>query len=159
MAIAALRCGADPQKPQPPRTPVPIIAQPPRVMLPCTVIRVHDADSFVATITFPFVDGLQLDCRMVRLQGADAWEVDQSRAGTVGKISDAEIRKGLIARDAVIELLKSTAAVYLEPRRKGDIDEPHGRVSAHVWLWFKDGRLLELADWIKANGHERKEPQ
>ena len=131
-------------------------ADPPRVLLPCTILRIHDGDSYYVDLPLPFVDGLKLDNREVRLQGADTWEVDQARSGTIGRISAEEIRKGILARDAVAALFKSADRVYLEPRRKGDIAEPHGRISAHVWLWYRqDGKLLEVADWLRANGHTR----
>lgn len=128
---------------------------PPRTLVPCTVVRVHDGDSFIATVPFLFADGVSRT-DMVRVQGADAWEVDQSRAGTVGKISDEEIAKGKVARDAVIVLFGNADAIYLEPRRKGDIAEPHGRISAHVWVWNKQtGTLTELAPWLIEHGHVR----
>lgn len=127
----------------------------PRVMLPCTIQRVHDADSFYVRVEIPFTNHLVIDGGEVRLQGADAWEVDQSRAGTVGKISVEEIAKGVAARDAVTALFKGADAILMEPRRKGDIAEPHGRISAHVWLWYKDKPMLELSEWLKANGHVR----
>lgn len=133
-------------------------ADPPKVLLPCQINRVHDADSFYVRVALPFTNHVVIDDGEVRLQGADAWEVDQSRAGTVGKISAEEIAKGVAARDAVVALFKAADVVLLEPRRKGDVAEPHGRISAHVWLWHKDGTMLELSEWLKANGHVRPMP-
>lgn len=132
-----------------------LAADQPRTLIPCKVLSVHDGDSFHVSFDVPFIDGLQVVDRMVRLQGADAWEVKGGRPGV--DVSDAEKAKGIVARNAVEELFKSADCIYLEPRRATDkIDEPHGRLSARVWVWRKDGTLLELSPWLVKNGHVRK---
>lgn len=126
-------------------------ADPPRTLVPCKVTEIHDADTFWCDALLPW--DITIRHQSVRVQGADAWEITRARRTVT--ITDAELKKGRIAKDAVTALFGSAKAIYLEPPRAGDVPDPHSRMSAWVWVW--DGeKLIDFAQWLKDNGHTRK---
>ena len=107
----------------------------------------HDGDTLIITIHLPF--SIDLPSRSVRAWGYDAWEVSRVRRTVI--ISDEEIEKGLIARDALSKLL-GTFGLWVE---ETDLRDPYGRTSCRLWSKFDDGEWLDVASWMKANGHTR----
>lgn len=135
---------------------IPTITQavdPPRTLVRCKVTEVHDADTFWCDVLLPW--DVAILHQKIRVQGADAWEIDRSRK-TV-KITTEELAKGKVAKAAVVELFSKADGVYLEPPRKGDIIDPHSRMSAYVWVFYKDKGLIALDQWLKDNGYVRVE--
>lgn len=113
------------------------------------VDSVHDGDTIHGTIE------LWSDLKMIPKGGIraalyDCWEIQRQREQVVGKISDAEIEKGIKARDDLIELLKH-GQMYAED--SGQVD-PHGRGSAVLWV-LSDGKWIWLAGWMRDRGHLR----
>lgn len=124
-------------------------ADEPRMLVPLDVIAVHDGDTLYADIRMPFGD-IVLRNQSIRMQGVDCWEVSKRR--TTVQVTDAEIRKGLKARDAVRRIVARADSVWVEPTSARD---PYGRVAGRVHVYF-DGKLIDLAGWLKENGHDRR---
>ena len=123
-------------------------ADPPRVLVPCHVLSVHDGDTITVDVVYPW--SVKMTGQSVRMQGYDAWEVTRTRR-TVN-VSDAELERGKAARDALAKLLKDADGVYLSP---ADQRDPYGRLPAFVVVW-DEGKLIEVADWMAKRGHTRK---
>lgn len=121
--------------------------EPPRTLIPCAVKSVHDGDTATVDVLFPW--GVSLVDQSVRMQGFDAWEVTRTRQ-TV-RVTEAEIAKGKVARDALKRLLDVADVVYLSPADKRD---PYGRLPAYVSVWY-DGKLIEVAEFMAEHGHTR----
>lgn len=122
----------------------------PRVLVPCAVKEVHDGDTIIVDVEFPW--GVSLRDQTVRFQEFDAWEVTKTRQ-TV-KVTDAEIAKGVVARNDLQMLLQRADVVYLSPgdtKRK----DPYGRLPAYPFVWYGE-KLIDVGDWMRQRGHERK---
>lgn len=113
--------------------------------------QVHDADTLTdGVIRLPF--SAAIAGRSIRAD-YDAWEITKGRQ-TV-KVSDEEIVKGKAARDALVELLK-TSTLYISELPKGADVDPYDRVDAVWWVRSADGRVSRVGDWARAGGHLRK---
>jgi hypothetical protein len=131
---------------QQPRAPDPIAPTSARRVL---IERVHDADTVFGAIDLGY--GLSLNVHGgIRAADFDAWEVGRQREQVVGPISDEELRKGRIARDALINLLVGN---QLWAEDSGDTD-PHGRNSSILWIKQGD-KWIYLAGWMDQQGHLR----
>jgi endonuclease YncB( thermonuclease family) len=111
---------------------------------PVTVLAVHDGDTITARIGMPFGLSVEGPCRLV---GFDAWEITRNRR-TVGVITDDELAKGKLARDALALLLQS-GAPYCTTDGKRD---PYGRML--ITLYVGPTRI-DVAKYMKTNGHVR----
>lgn len=121
----------------------------PTMARPVTVLSVHDADSIKAVIHLGY--GLSLEAA-IRAYGYDAFEVGRQREQVIGRITDAEIKKGMAARDDLIELLK-THDLFCEDSGESD---PHGRNSSILWAKPKTGgKWIFLAKWMEERNHLR----
>jgi endonuclease YncB( thermonuclease family) len=114
---------------------------------------IHDGD----TITRGVIDlgwgrklhiGPHEEAPGIRAFGYDAWEVTRTRQTVT--VTDAEIKKGLAARDDLVELLKS-GSLWAEDSGQRD---PYGRISAVLWVKQGDNWIF-LAGWMEARGHLR----
>lgn len=101
-----------------------------------------------------------VDNRMlVRLANADTWESRRVRRAGFGPISDEEIAKGRVAKGAV-EALLSSGRVYLDTKPSKDGEaisrDSFGRVLGTVKVYqIGDSRLVDVGQWLSANGHTR----
>lgn len=139
LAVSAPSQSTDPQ--------APVAAKPVNVEL------LHDGD----TITRGSIDlgwgrsltiGPDGESPGIRAFGYDAWEVTRGRR-TV-EVTEAEITKGLKARDELSGLIQSGQLYAEDPGER----DPYGRVSAI--LWVKQGqRWIYLAGWMEQQGHLR----
>lgn len=116
----------------------------PRVRL----TAVHDGDTLTGDILFPF--GVALLSESIRCDGYDAWEISRGRGGVV--VTDAELQKGKIARDAFTDLLKSADAVLAVP---GKGDRSFGRLIAKIYI-VKGEKIIDVAEWMDDHGHTRE---
>jgi len=115
---------------------------------PIRISRVLDGDTVQSTILMPW--GLGLVDRFVRLLDYDAWEIHRRRGGQV--ISDAEIAKGLVAKQALTDLCAKATSASVE-RGPRDFDD-FGRVLGRLFLTTPDGEI-NVAEWMTAHGHTR----
>lgn len=133
-----------------------------------SVLYVHDADTINVDIHLPFK--IDLPNRTIRAFGYDAWEVTKTRQ-TV-KVTDAEIKKGLKARDELMALLK-TGTLHVEDMTAIQIGwpqlermnihaDPYGRMLCALWLQvmsYPDGKptvtWIYLPKWMEDRGHLR----
>jgi endonuclease YncB( thermonuclease family) len=95
----------------------------------------------------------------VRVANADTWESRRVRRAGSGEITDAEIARGLEAKDKVLELLCS-GPVYVvsKPSSKHEAVErdSFGRILARVRVQPFDGSGdVDVGDWLAAHGHTR----
>ena len=129
----------------------PVVAQHEgRALYRVDVPQVHDADTLTdGVIRLPF--GAAIAGRSIRAD-FDAWEITKGRQ-TV-KVTDEEIGKGKAARDALVELLKSSTLYVSELPKGADID-PYDRIDAIWWLRSADGRITRVADWARGGGYVR----
>jgi hypothetical protein len=132
------------------------------VLLPCSThaqenwyrlqrVEVHDADTVKADVIFPW--GVTLREQSVRLHGADAWEVTKTRR-TVN-VTDAEIVKGKKAL-AEFQALLAKGRLEVSPLTYEGTDSVYGRIEAKWRIVNPDGKTIDVAAWIKEQGHERK---
>jgi hypothetical protein len=113
--------------------------------------QVHDADTLAdGVIRLPF--GAAIAGRSIRAD-FDAWEITKGRQ-TV-KVTDEEIAKGKAARDALVELLR-TSTLYVSELPKGADVDPYDRIDSVWWLRSADGRVTRVADWARGGGHLRR---
>lgn len=133
--------------------PKPTLAPPP-CYVPIEVLSVHDGDTLKANIVLPF-GSVVLREQNIRLQGFDAWEINRIRQTVV--ITEEELHKGREAKAALIKLLTATGTrVYAQP---SDDKGAYGRVSAVLAVQQADGKLVDVASWMKERGHGRDERQ
>lgn len=134
----------------------------PHCPMPVTIHKgPHDADTLTdVTIHLPLK--IDLVHESIRANGYDAWEVSKVRQSkAAGQITDAEIAKGLKAKDALNALLLKPGKVfYADNRLYVDIvgRDVYGRVLANLYIQLNDGPTLEwmnLAVWARSNGHQR----
>jgi len=114
-------------------------------------VTAHDADTVKADVIFPW--GVTLRGQSIRLHGADAWEISKARR-TVN-VTDAEVAKG---KQALAEFNKLLAAGAFEvsPLTYEGTDSVYGRIEAKWRVVLGNGQIVDVAQWIKANGHQRK---
>ena len=115
---------------------------------PVKILSVHDGDTFHATVDLGY--GLAYTPKGgIRAARFDAWEVNKVRR-TVA-VTDAEIVKGQAARDDLAALFAANE-VFIEDDGKTD---PHGRLSAVIWVRQPQGTWVYVAAWMEAKGHLR----
>ena len=113
-------------------------------------IRIIDGDTIEADVVLPW--GVTLREQNIRAAGFDAWETSRRRK-SVNLVPD-EVERGKRAEAALAALLE-TGRLYLLP----DTNEPrdaYGRILAR-WQIDRDGELVDVADIMRAAGHERGE--
>jgi endonuclease YncB( thermonuclease family) len=125
----------------------------------CSNIYVHDGDTITADLSLPF--RITLPNRSLRAFDYDAWEVTRTRQ-TV-KVTDAEIKKGEKAREALQELLK-TGTLYIEDATaiQKVKPDPYGRMLTVWWVQqmsYPDGKptvtWVYVPRWMEQHGHIR----
>ena len=119
----------------------------PVCVVPLSAIRVKDGDTIEANIDFPLK--LSLRDESIRMDSYDAWETSKRRRSV--KVTDEEIQKGLVAKQALVDWLR-TGKPYLRPQQKRDV---YGRVLGTLYI-EKQGVLYEAARFMTKNGHARK---
>ncbi len=126
----------------------PTMADPP-CFVPLRLISCHDADTLTADVLLPFGD-VVLTGQVIRAQGYDAWEINRTRKSVA--ITDDEIRRGKIARDALKKLIAESTGLYATPSKEPGV---YGRTSAYLWVRQNDAAMLPVAKWAADNGHCR----
>lgn len=121
-----------------------------KVMYPATVHKVHDGDTIQVTIKFPW--GISLGPEWVRTSSYDAWEITKTRRTVV--ITDEELVKGREAK-AAIEDLFAGGKVYVAPVEPEGSRDVYGRILADFYLVPGSGKVIDVAAWMKKNGHDR----
>lgn len=127
-------------------------ADAPQILVPVRVLRILDGDTFTADLLFPW--GVTLRDQSIRCLGYDAWETSRRRQSV--EVTDAEIERGKQAKAAFEELLSQAETVFIAPGNAA-VRDHYGRVLGRPWVW-KDGELIDVAEWMKANGHVRDGP-
>ena len=89
----------------------------------------------------------------VRLNNADAWESCRRRQSV--RVTDAEVRKGQAATQAVRELLLDKRVWFLQEGRRRD---NYGRALGRLLVQNGD-TTIDLGDWLKVHGHTRDSAQ
>lgn len=113
---------------------------------PATIVAVKDGDTLVMDIDLGF--DIILKNQSVRLNNFDAWETSKRRKAK--KISDEEISKGKVAREALDKLIESGKIITVEPQKP--LRDVYGRLLLNVFI---DG--ISVGDTMRKNGHERKD--
>lgn len=125
----------------------------PPVYYQLTDIEVYDGDTIKATIHLGY--DVALTKRSIRLLGTDTWEITKRRRTVV--VTDEEIAKGIVARDALKALLdrhKGRVYLRLSPGKR----DPHGRVPGYLWVFPRDTDPIDIAKWNADHGHNRSDP-
>jgi len=117
---------------------------------PIRISRVLDGDTAESTILLPWGSGL-ID-RITRFLDYDAWETRKRRGEQV--ITDEEIKKGLIAKQALTDLYSKAKYASVE-RGPRDFDD-FGRVLARLFVVGYDGIEIEVSNYMIKNGHDRR---
>jgi endonuclease YncB( thermonuclease family) len=118
--------------------------------------EIHDADTLV-DVTIPLGYGVFIGGKSVRFHGVDAWESNRTRqpSKTFPKLNEAqwkdEIAKGIKARDALAKLAAG-GTFYLDVMKH---EAAFNRIDAVVYLRTTRGEVIDVAKWLKANGHDR----
>lgn len=114
-------------------------------------VQVKDADTIACDVVFPWRVTLnRVTCRLANM---DAWEA--SRARRTVNVTDAEIAKGIKARDEFKALL-ATGRLELQPLKYGGTVGAYGRIEANWRIVHPDGKTTDVAAWIRSQGHERR---
>jgi len=125
----------------------------PQTKYPVTLVGdLHDADSPVFNIFVPDLD-LALINQKTRIENFDSCEVNRVRRTVI--ITKEELRRGIEARDYVIDLFKKYA-VYISTKGKRDA---YGRLLVTVYLTDKEHNpeVLDLKDLIFENKYDRSQ--
>lgn len=104
--------------------------------------KVHDGDTFTCTIDLGF--DVSINKQIIRIKNFDAWEIDRTRRTII--ITDEELVKGKLAREALVDLFLHAKRIYVEDGKRG----VYGRMELRV---FVDGN--EVAQVMKDAGHDR----
>lgn len=112
-------------------------------------VEIHDGDTFIADVRLGF--NVVLTHQTVRLKDFDAYEISAGRR-TV-KVTSEEIKRGLQAREFVINLLKSTQFKITD----GKYDIYNRIVSDVYWLDTKQTppQYVLLSSTLRKQGYER----
>lgn len=125
-------------------------SEPPCGAVRFTAERWYDADT-AKGVTFHFALGVSIrDDDGLRIDNADAWEIGGRRGQA---ITDAERERG---RRAVLHLRDTfdESEGFIELSKAGR--DKYGRPLGRVWLKReRDGRWVDVGEWIRANGHDR----
>ena len=115
-------------------------------------IEIYDADTFTADVYLGFK--VILTKQAIRVKDFDAWEISNGRR-TV-KVTSDEIKKGLEARDYVLDLLKKSTFKITD----GNYDIYNRIVSDVYWLDTKKTPMeyALLSDTLRKRGFERSDP-
>jgi len=115
-------------------------------------IEIYDADTFTADVYLGFK--VILTKQTIRVKDFDAWEISNGRR-TV-KVTSDEIKKGLEARDYVLDLLKKSTFKITD----GNYDIYNRIVSDVYWLDTKKTPMeyALLSDTLRKRGFERSDP-
>ena len=138
-----------------------ILASDPK--LPPTAFEVlrpewHDVDTVRGDIRLPWGSGLLN--RSIRAHGFDGWEVGRTRSDVepfksyLDEQWAEEIKRGLVARDAVRALAKG-GRVYVEWNPKNETSA-YSRLEGPLWIVTSAGQVVELKRWAERNGHVRQ---
>jgi len=115
---------------------------------PFEVTRVLDGDTVEGTISLGW--DVQLAKQTVRCLSYDAWETSRRRRSV--KVTDEEIEKGKLATAYLKELAEKGIWVSEGARSRDN----YGRVLGELYVNL-DGKLYEVADLMRANGHCRSD--
>lgn len=113
-----------------------------------TSVTAHDGDTLKCDIHLGL--GVVLADQSIRLLGFDAWEI--SRVRRTVEIDEAELAKGIAARDYLLELL-AHGTPYLTPEGRGR--DPYGRVLARLTILTDRGQPIDVAEQMIRRGHDR----
>lgn len=138
-----------------------LLAADPSPKLPanaCEVIRVriHDADTISGDVLLPF-GVTALVNQSIRAAGWDAWEVSRTRQTEPFRSFTAdqwlrEIERGEKARDE-LRTMANGGRFYVVPSVTGK--SVYGRLEADFWVVTSGGKVVDVKQWAKKNGHER----
>lgn len=114
-------------------------------------ITIHDGDTFVADVYLGFK--VILTKQTIRIKDFDAWEISTGRR-TV-KVTPDEIKRGLAARDYLLNLLKTSTLKITD----GNYDIYNRIVADVYWLDTKKSPMEYklLADTMRLHGFERSD--
>lgn len=132
MALAACLMGAEPVQ-----------------YIPLSGITVKDGDTITANVNFPW--GVTLRDQPIRCLGYDAWESSRRRQSV--RITDAELANGEQASAALSGLLSSSRVYGTPGKRERD---NYGRLLVRLTVVDKDGKQIDVAEWMERNGHVRQ---
>ena len=118
---------------------------------PIKITQVKDGD----TIQAEFIK-LPWNCGLVnvpiRLYGYDAYEISKKRKSV--HVTDAEIIKGIKAKEALTELVGKSRWAYLRPESI-EID-CYGRILGSLFLQIPgEDELVSVSDYMISNHHNR----
>lgn len=122
----------------------------PRNLIPAQIDDVQDGDTLIVRLSLGY--GVTLDPQPLRLLDVDAWELTRRRQSV--DVTDAELQKGKAARNALAQLIADSDAAYIEQGREPR--DNYGRLLGRLYL-TRRGELLDVAKWMRANGHQRVE--
>lgn len=114
------------------------------------VEKVHDADTFTATIHLGF--DIQLKSQTIRIDGFDAWEITRTRR-TV-KVTDDEITKGKEALKDLKQIFNESKRIYVVPGKR--LRDNYGRLLLKVYVEDPELGSTEVGEVMRDLGHERK---
>ena len=126
----------------------------PQTYCRASVGTVNDGDTLTALIDLGW--NVHYGWVTIRAANMDAWETSRARkSGEFDTFNPAEwseeIRKGVLARDALKELL-AKGQLWVRPSKERD---PHGRVAAHLYVQTPM-ELVDVAKFMKEHGHTRR---
>ena len=110
-------------------------------------IRVIDGDTLEADLNLGH--GVLLRKQSLRLEGFDAWETSRRRRTVT--ITDAELVKGKLATEALEKLIRESPVACITDGG----DNVYNRSQGYLRLVGRDGTILDVAEWMLANGHDR----
>ena len=113
------------------------------------VLSVSDGDTVTLNIHLPW--NLTIRGEAIRALGYDAWETSRRRQSRM--VTDAELEKGKAAKAALVTLL-ATGELFIVPEGEGERD-PYGRILARLHVRQRDGKWVDVADFMKRRGHDR----
>lgn len=122
------------------------IQPPTEGMAEVEVIAIHDGDTIKARIDLGW--GVSIT-DTVRFLDFDAWEITKQRR-TVD-VTDEEVKKGKIAKEALIAMLKDRKVYCLRTGKR----EVYGRILTKLYYVDKNGKLIDVSQAMKESGHER----
>lgn len=113
-----------------------------------TNVEVTDGDTITATIELPW--DISIRNQSIRALGFDAFESTYYRKSV--KITPAEIVKGKLAKEELINLL-NTGDLYVAPGSESR--DNYGRILAFLIIKNSDGSTIKVDRYMVDKGHDR----
>ncbi len=92
--------------------------------------------------------------RKIRDNSYDTWESRLVQRSTGPEVTDEEIAKGKLAKEAFNNLLKDGDLFVMPPVKEPKFDS-FGRLLGKLYIKQKDGVILDVGKYMKENGHTR----